>query len=103
MNPFIKKGRSIAAPPRRVELLLFLRSDAEADAAVERHAIELHVEALAVLVLPCGAYPREESFAALAIADLVGDVAGAFRAGGFIGFGGCVSHWFSPSFFRFFR
>jgi len=75
-------------PRPAVELFLFLGCDAEADPPVERYAIELDVKALAILVLPGGADPGEESLAAFAVADLVGDVARRFRAGGFGGFGG---------------
>src|SRR5580698_7275906 len=94
VTPFMKKRAEHPCPARWVELLLFLRSDAEGDAAIERHAVELDVEALAVLVLPGRPNTGPEAFAAFAVADLVGDVAGAFRAGGVSGFCGCVSHWF---------
>ena len=49
--PFKERGGA-EAPPRLGELLLFLRSHAEGDAAVERGDFELDVEAFAVLMRP---------------------------------------------------
>ena len=77
-------------------LLLLLGEDAERDAAIERDALQLDVEPVAVGVCPGGTDAGPEPFFAVSVFDLIGDVAGAFAR---TGSGSCcgVGHKMFPS------
>src|SRR5579863_5784224 len=87
-------GRSRAPPGGLVPSVFLLRDDAERDAAVERQDFNLDVESFAVGVRPVTADAGPESLAALAVADVVGDVRRGLRGGRRVGVG--VGHGGSP-------
>jgi hypothetical protein len=67
---------------RRVgRLVLLFGGDSKRDPAVERHNVELDVEALTVGVRPYASESGPEAFLSLTVTYLVGDVARAFRGG----------------------
>src|SRR5689334_21484786 len=76
--------------PARLRLILFLSGDSQGETSVEWHSVDLDIEAIAVLVWPRGTDAGENAFLALAVADLVNDVARCFRRGS--GVGVRVSH-----------
>ena len=79
------------------ELLVVLRGGSQDDLAVERDAVELEVEALAVGMRPGRADAGPEALASFAVTDLISRVArGLVASGG--GMGVRVSHVLSPLF-----
>ena len=76
-----------------MQLFLFLGGKTERDATVQRHGVELDVEAFAVLVRPRSSDAGKIAFL-IAFADLVGDVGGCLRGGGVF----CIAHIRSPLF-----
>src|SRR5258705_6842517 len=76
-----RKRRRTLRSALSVELVFLFGRDAERDASVERHGLDLDVEALAVGVLPCGPDAGPEALLAFAVTHLVGDVAGSLGSG----------------------
>jgi hypothetical protein len=67
------EGGRFRAPARFGSLLFLVGRDAERDASVERHDVELDIETLPVFVRPRSADPREVAFV-LAVANVIGDM-----------------------------
>ena len=84
LTPFGDGASFLARPVMDQGLVFLLGGDAEGDAAIERDAFELDVEAIAVLVLPGGTDTGPVAFVAFTVADLVGDVGGSFARGCFV-------------------
>src|SRR5690242_14874818 len=82
-------------PAPLVALVLLLVGRLADDAAVERHAVELHGEA-AILVAPGRTDAVPEALAVASFPDVVGDVRWCLTGG--FGFSGRVGHGVSPSF-----
>jgi hypothetical protein len=97
LNPFVVGGAGIVACPAGCGLCLVFGCDADADPAVQRDAFELDVEALAIGVRPYAADAGPDALGTLAVAYLVGDVAGAFAGR----FGFLVRHGLVPFLIRF--
>ena len=77
------KRADLAARPAL--LFGFIGWHAETDAAVEGDGIDLDVETLTVGVLPGAADASPDRFAALSVADIIGNEARCFRGGWVIG------------------
>ena len=84
LTPFGDGASFLARPVMDLGLVFLLGGDAKGDAAIERDAFELDVEATTVLVLPGGPDAGPVALISLAVADLVGDVGGSFARGGFV-------------------
>ena len=72
----VKRAGTVARPVLR--LFSDFAGDSKRDATVEWDAFELDVEALAVGVCPNRTDASPEAFLAVAIANLISDVAGSF-------------------------